>query len=214
MPLFPTTFPTPNGSTCTLLLGDTFGLAILAESTGTPPTTANVFQIGCKIIQTDAATTVVSSFTNTGTAAVPVWTRDISSGNVNSGINTLNVAHAIYSFATDGGGAPGLITPALNATIPANAIMVGATINATTAAVSGGATNISVGTSAGSSATSILAATAKASFSLGALLNGVPVFATPVKMSAAGQITLTTSTTALSAGIFEIFVYYTIAANA
>lgn len=210
----PTTFPTPISSTCTLLLGDQYGLAIEAECTGTPPTTANVFQVGCRIIQTDAGTGNVSVYTNTGTSALPVFTRGSTANSPATGTNNMQVAHAIYSFATDGGGAPGLITPVLNATIPANAIMVGATINSTTAVTSAGTTTVSVGTSAGSSATSILAATSKASFTTDALLNGVPVFATPIKMSAAGQITLTSATTAIAAGVVEIFVYYTVAANA
>lgn len=208
----PSTFPTPISSTCTLLLGDQYGLAIEAECTGTPPTTANVFQNGCRIIQTDAATGSVAVFTNTGTSASPVFTRGSSANSPAIGTNNMQVAHALYSFAVDGG-VIGAITPVSTASIPANAIMVGATINSTTAVTSAGSATVSVGTTAGSSATAILAATGKASFTTDALLNGVPVFATPVKMSAAGNIDITVGTAALTAGIIEIFVYYTVAAN-
>lgn len=209
----PTVFPTIISSTCTGYTADTAGLFIEAECTGTPPTTANVFQIGCRMVQTDAVTGSVSVWTNTGTSALPVFTRGSTSGSSAAGNNNMNVAHAIYSFAVDGG-AVATITPVSNATIPANAILVGATINSTTAVTSAGAATVSVGTAAGSSTTSILAATGKASFTTDAMLNGVPVFATPVKMTAAGAITLTVATSALTAGIIEVFVYYTVAANA
>lgn len=208
-----TAFPTPISSTCTLLLGDAQGYAIEAECVGTPPTTTGIFQVGCRIIQTDATSGLISNFTNTGTVSAPVFTRGAAVNSTATGTNVFQVAHAIYSFATDGG-AVSTITPVLTATIPNNAIMVGATINSTTAAASGGSATIAVGTAAGSSTTSILAATAYTSFTTDALLNGVPVFATPRKMTAAGQVTVTIGTAALTAGIIEVFVYYTVAANA
>lgn len=69
----PTTFPTPISSTTTLLLGDASGYAVLAECTGTPATTADTFQVGCRMIQTDAGTGDTIVFTNVGTVASPVW---------------------------------------------------------------------------------------------------------------------------------------------
>lgn len=208
----PTVFPTIISSTCTGIVGDTNGLILEAICTGTPPTTAGVFQIGARIIQTDTAAGTLPIFTNTGTSALPVWTRGAAASSSAVGVNNLNVAHAIYSFAVDGG-ALGVITPVSTVTIPAGAIIVGATINSTTAVTSAGAATVSVGTTAGSSATSILAATGKASFTLDALLNGVPVFATPVKMTAAGNVDITVGTATLTAGVIEIFVYYTVALN-
>lgn len=207
-----TNFPTPVSSTCTLLLGDATGLAIEAMCQGVPPTTAGIFQIGCRIIRSDAVQGL-AVYTNSGTTAIPVWTQGSVAGSSAVGTNNMNVAHAIYSFAVDGG-AIGAITPVSTVVIPANAIIVGATINSTTAVTSAGSATLAVGTTAGSSATSILAATAKASLSLDALINGVPVFATPVKMSAAGSIDVTVGTAVLTAGVVEIFVYYTVAANA
>lgn len=208
-----TNFPTPISYTCTGLVGDASGLCIEATCTGTPPTPAGVFQLGARIIQTDTSAGNFPIFTNTGTTALPVWTRGAMINSSAVGTNFLQVAHAIYSFAVDGG-AVGAITPVSTAAIPANAILVGATINSTTAVTSAGSATVAVGTTAGSSATSILGATAKASFTTDALLNGVPVFATPVKMTAAGNINITVGTAALTAGIIEIFVYYTVAANA
>ncbi len=128
-----------------------------------------------------------------------------------TGLGIMRVAHARYSFAVDGG-VIGLITPVSNAVIPANAIIVAANINSPTALVGATAT-ISVGTSAGSSAASLLAATAVASYSANALLNGVPTFAVPVKMSAAGSVTLTVATAALTAGIVDVNVLYFVAGS-
>lgn len=126
------------------------------------------------------------------------------------GNTALQVAHATYSFAVDGGGAPGLITPASNATIPINAVIYNCSINSTTA-VTGTSATVAVGTSAGSAANSLKAATAITSFTTNAFLQGIPVpqtASTWVKMTAAGSITITSATAALTAGIIEIFVFY------
>jgi len=127
------------------------------------------------------------------------------------GLGVLRVARAKYNFAVDGG-AISTITPAVNATIPNDAIIVGGTINSTTAAVGATAT-IAVGTSLGSSTTSLLAATAVASFAADSLLNSVATFAAPVKMTAAGQITVTIAVVALTAGVIEVTVLYFVAAT-
>ncbi len=126
------------------------------------------------------------------------------------GHSVLRVAKALYSFAVDGG-AVSTITPNGTVKLPANAVIVAATVNSTTAVTSGGAATVSIGTSAGSAADSILGATGKASLSANAILNGVPVFATPVKLSAAGNITFTVGTAALTAGVIEVVVYYYVA---
>lgn len=149
---------------------------------------------------------------STGMIAASAVTEVKLSPSSGFGLGVLRTARAQYSFAADGG-AVGLITPATNATIPDNAVIVACTINSTTAALSSGAATISIGTSAGSGAASLLAATGKASFSLDALLNGVPVFATPVKLTAAGLITCTVGAVNLTAGVIEITCLYFVAAN-
>ena len=130
--------------------------------------------------------------------------------NGGAGLGKLVMAKAIYSFAIDGG-VTGLITPKQNVLLPKNAVIVGGTVNSTTAVTSGGSATLSVGTSAGSSATALLGATAKASLSANAVLNAVPVFATPVKLSAKGYITVTVGTADLTAGVVEVTVYYYVA---
>ncbi len=126
------------------------------------------------------------------------------------GESVLRCAHAQYSFAVDGG-AISTITLANNATIPANAMIMSAAVNSTTAGTSGGSATMSIGTSAGSSASSILGATAVASFSSNAKVQAVPVpqtASTWVKLTAAGQITVTIATATFTAGIVEIYVFY------
>lgn len=125
----------------------------------------------------------------------------------NGGFQT---AKAIYNFAVDGG-AQGTITPKRTASLPKNAVIVGGSINSTTAFTSAGSATLAVGTSAGSSTTSILGATAKASLSANALINAVPVWATPVKLSAAGNITVTIGTADATAGVVEITLLYYVA---
>ena len=148
-----------------------------------------------------------------------VLTVDIADANVTEpkittssdiGLGLLRVARAKYDFATDGG-TVGTITPTLNVTIPNDAVIVGGTINSTTAAAGATAT-IAVGTSAGSSTTSLLAATAVGSFTTDAVLNSVATFAAPVKMTASGSITVTIATADLTAGVIEITVLYFVAA--
>ncbi len=138
---------------------------------------------------------------NAPSAADSIWGRGI-----------LRTARAKYDFAVDGG-AISTITPGsvVNATIPDNAVIVAGTINATTACTSGASATISVGTSAGSSTAAMLALTAVASFSADAIINAVPVFATPVKMTAEGRITFSIAVAALTAGVIEATLFYFVA---
>ena len=142
-------------------------------------------------------------YQNTGTLASPTWTA------VYSGALSQNVAYAKYDFSVDGG-AIGAITPATTESIPKDALVVGGVINSTTAVTSAGSATVSVGTSAGSNAASILGATAKASLSLDAVIESAAV-AAPFKMSAAGNINVTVATAALTAGVIEVFVFYVMA---
>lgn len=64
----------PISSTCNIGRTDLTGLAVEAQCTGTPPTTANVFQHGCLITQTDSGTGTAALFQNVGSSAVPSWT--------------------------------------------------------------------------------------------------------------------------------------------
>lgn len=123
----------------------------------------------------------------------------------------LRFAQARYDFALDTG-ADALLTLANSDTIPANAIVYGGVINSTTALVGSGA-SVSIGTSAGSSAASILAVTAITSLTLDAVLKSTAT-ATPFKMTAAGTVTVTPSTAALTAGVMDIIVYYSMPVSA
>ncbi len=68
-----TTTPTPLNSTCNLLQGDAAGFAVLATCTGTPPTTADIFQHGCLMLRTDTTTGTQAVYENIGSTASPSW---------------------------------------------------------------------------------------------------------------------------------------------
>lgn len=130
--------------------------------------------------------------------------------NTNFGETGLRLAHAQYNFSLDGG-AIGTITPVNNFTLPAKAVITNVSINSTTAVTSLGSATVAIGTTLGSSATSLLAATAKASLSANAFVQGVPVpqtASTFIKMSAAGQLQITVAVAALTAGVIEVYVWY------
>jgi len=147
----------------------------------------------------NSAGTVLAGFTAAG---LPLLT------DAAIGLGLLRVAHAKYSFAVDGG-VVGAITPVSTAVIPNKAILLGAVINSTTAVV-GASSTLAVGTTAGSAANSIKTATAEATLTTNALVNGTVTFAAPVKMTAAGSINVTVGTANLTAGVVEIFVLYVV----
>lgn len=91
----PTVFPTTISSTCTGYLADNAGLFLEAECTGTPPTTANIFQVGCRMVSTDSASGAVAIYTNTGTSAAPVFSQAGGTATV-----SMAAADLIAMFAT------------------------------------------------------------------------------------------------------------------
>lgn len=121
----------------------------------------------------------------------------------------LGTARMTYDFGIDGG-AIGLITPQNSPMLPAGAIILGGVIDVITAVTSGGLATISIGTSAGSSAASLKAASAIATEFDAGLNAIIPVFtvATMIKLTAAGQITLTVAAFVLTAGKFNVDLLY------
>lgn len=174
-----------------------------APTNGTSGTGANLCGPGTPLFDTVNKV----AYINQGTLASPIWNLYTPNSTAISGLGVLGLAKAQYDFSVDGG-AISTITPAKNAIIPSKAIILGGIIDVLTTFVGATAT-ISIGTSAGSSAASLKAATAVASYTAG-LLAVVPVFtaATMVKMSAAGQVTLTIATAALTAGKANVIIAY------
>ncbi len=131
--------------------------------------------------------------------------------NVAFGVSALRVAHAQYSFAVDGGGIATL-TPINNFTLPVNSIVIGCSLNSTTALTSGGSATIAVGLIGGGGATgSLVAATAVASWSLNAKVQAVPVpqtASTWIKLTASAQASVTIAVATVTAGILEIYCFY------
>lgn len=151
------------------------------------------------------------------TLAYPAPNTTAPPDNTQAGSSVSYVAHARYNFATDGG-AISTITPAIGATIPINAVITKVLITCITTTV-GSTGNVSAGLSAGGAgAAALWAATARASCSAGTMFDGVPLAgataslanATYIKMSAAGNVTFTIASNALTAGVVDIDVWYTV----
>lgn len=122
-------------------------------------------------------------------------------------------ARARFDFAVDGG-AVATIALALADTVPAGAIMLALIANPTVALTSGGSATISIGLSAGGTGSAALKAlTAVATYSLDAILAGVPSFAVPVKTTADGLINVSVAVAVLTAGVMDIQVLYVMPIN-
>lgn len=77
---------------------DSAGLAYFAKCTGTPPTTASLYQVGCIMIQTDGTTNILWS--NVGTSAVPSWIASGSSTGVQYTNRAITSAEILSLFGT------------------------------------------------------------------------------------------------------------------
>lgn len=125
-----------------------------------------------------------------------------------AGIGYLKVGKAVWDFSVDGG-AVGTITPKQTTFIPDNSVITYCLINSTTATAGNSGCLMSVGI--GASTAILLAATASATLSADAKVNGIPTQASPVKTTAAGNLNFTITATAFTAGRVEATVYYTVA---
>lgn len=110
------------------------------------------------------------------------------------------VAKATYSFAVDGG-AVGTITPVTNHLVPKNAIITRAWTDARTSMTSGGSATVALACGG----VTIKSATA---FDNSAYVGLDDQVTAPAKTNAAGYITFTVATAALTAGIVDIYVEY------
>lgn len=178
-------------------MADAIGYNVYYTTTTTAPVSGAIL----------VATTTAPNFTDQGQSN----SGTIQTGTVVQGGGAVQQAHGLYNFATDGG-AIGAINIALSDLIPAGAMLLGGTVNPTTALLSGGSATISVGVSAGlaSPGAALKALTAVASYSIDVMLPLIPTFAVPLKMSASGYLTITVAVATLTAGIMDIFVYYVI----
>jgi hypothetical protein len=117
------------------------------------------------------------------------------------------VGHARYNFAVDGG-AISTITIADNCVLPQFAIIHGGTIIVNTAVTSGGAATMAVGATNPATTGAFKAAAVVTGYTANTMFNCVTTFAAPRRQTAAGAITVTIAVAAVTAGVFEIFVYY------
>lgn len=125
---------------------------------------------------------------------------------------TKNVVKGIYDFAIQGGaiGSVALVDDdGAKVSLPAGAIVMKVLVEVKTAPLSAGSATLSLGVN---SAVDLLAATAKASLSVGALLDGVPVntavTAVKVPIAADLQVKAAIAVAVLTVGRVEFFIEY------
>jgi hypothetical protein len=125
----------------------------------------------------------------------------------------LNVVKMVYNFATLGGALANIVCPDDQGNpilIPFGALIKRSYTYVQTAVTSGGAATI--GISSGQAANDLLAQTGKASFSLNALVDGIPTgtMATAVLITTVGGVVpyILPAVATLTAGAFEVFIEY------
>jgi hypothetical protein len=120
----------------------------------------------------------------------------------------LKVVRGRYDFAVDGG-AVGDVDLTVDAQIPANAIILGGLVEVDAAPTSGGAATVAVKVE-GAGDIVAAAAVSGAPWSTTGRKSVVPVFtgATTVKTSTARKIQATIATAALTAGAFDVVLFY------
>lgn len=126
----------------------------------------------------------------------------------------IKYAYGHYSFAQMGGAVSTITLASERNVLPAKAIILGGTIDITTALASQGLATIALGTTSGSSTTSLKGATAVASWGTGQLAL-VPAFTQPTmfKLTAGGSITMTIAVADLTAGEFEVHLLYVLSST-
>ena len=120
--------------------------------------------------------------------------------------NRQRIAKATYSFATDGG-AISTITPSISDIIPANAIVTAVYTDVTTTATSSGAATVAIN----AGATNLVAAATLGTLAWNSAAKTKQTLAssaTAIKPTAAGRITLTVASFALTAGVVNVYVEY------
>src|SRR5215218_9308363 len=132
----------------------------------------------------------------------------ISGGNIIGGISNLAIAEASYSFAVSGGAVSTITLPQQD-TIPSGAIVLGGLLEVVTPPTSGGAATIAVNVEAAGDVVAA-AAIGGAPWSTAGRKSVIPVFtgATSLKTTAARSITITVTTAALTAGVFNVHLVY------
>ena len=192
-----------SGSTLDYALTDNNGYVYYGKCTGTPPTTANVFQIGCELQQTDGnGSTCV--WVNTGSLASPVW----SNNSAGALVTSLTAANIIAMYTT-----PVMIVPAPGA---GKAILVDSILfemtTTSTAFTSGGAVSFAYSGGAGVHSGSIPASVVTAAAGTSYTMLGMPTATngTTVLANTAVVISNATGVFASGTGTAKVQVWYSV----
>jgi len=180
-------------------------ITFLSNASATPAgyvaVSGNQTIAGVKTFSDGIASDVTGNLTgNADTVTNGVYTTDI-------GTKVKGIAHAVYSFATDGGDVGDI---GLRTTVPDNAIVTHAWYDIITPFTSGGSATVSIGLPTdGAACIQADLAFNNAAYAQG-VHNGVAVgtTATMVKTTAAREITLVVGTAPLTAGVAHIYVEY------
>lgn len=123
---------------------------------------------------------------------------------------SLQVVRARYDFAVDGG-AVGDIDLTKSAVVPAGAVIMGGFVEVDTVPTSGGSATIAVKVE-GAADIVAAAAISGAPWSTTGRKSVIPVFtgATTVKTTAARKVQATVATAALTAGVFDVVLFYVV----
>lgn len=122
-------------------------------------------------------------------------------------IGGLRIARARYSFAADGG-AVSTIALAGSSIIPSGAVVLASLINVVTVPTSGGAATISVGVEAAADQQAAAAISGAPWSTTGAKWATQTFTTAPDVTTAARDISIDIATAALTAGVFDVYVFY------
>lgn len=167
-----------DNSTVQIDLVDINGNANLAHCTGTPVATANWFNHGCLMIQTDGGSGANSQFVNTGTLALPVWTpttTDTHTPTVANATATLTAAQVATGYITSTSAA------ATTLTLP-----TGTLLGAAIGAVQGTVLDLYIDNTAGANTVTLAVAT-----------NGIKSDAANTTAASFGQLTVASGVTGI-----------------
>jgi hypothetical protein len=140
---------------------------------------------------------------------VPYRGASLSEANANIpfAVGALRVARASYSFAADGG-AVSTIALTGSTVVPSGAIILATLLNVTTAPTSGGAATISVGVEAAADQQAAAAISGAPWSTTGAKWATQTFTTAPDVTTAARDISIAVATAALTAGAFDVYVFY------
>ena len=205
-----------NGQSIKVLAGETRNLPV--ENVGDVSITSTVNPTQVRLLATSGEQPPALVKPSSGT----ITTSAIADGAVTEAklqaASTVNVlgaertAHGVYDFSVQGGAIADI---PFGPTLPTGAIVTAAWIEVEVAPLSAGAATLAFGLNQAGALADIKAATGKATFSIGAIVQGLPVGESDVtkfvdKLTAPAQFVVSVATAALTAGKIHVHARYVV----